>query len=159
MPNEAQAYIDQWNALALVAGYCAALGAAVGLIASARTIRTLRIVLKGAHPWPLRLIALGDAALLLLTLGVAFAQIATAFLLVRLSDHYTTVLAPVLVALDGRITHAYLGYTIQAIIVSFIMPTYLAIRALATADRWERDAAGEEPEAQSGARGGQWTRS
>lgn len=129
--TDAQTYIQQWKALALLAGVLAGLGATAGLYGTARAWGTLRAVRRRGKGRTLVYVSLGDVALLAGMSAAALVQVATSAALVWLAGRYPAALADVLVTLDGSVTVAYVLFVVQVALVNLAAPTYLAIRALA----------------------------
>ena len=139
MPPEAQGYIAQWRALALVSGAWATVGLAVGLHGAARAWSTLRAVRRHRRR-ALRLVALGDVVLLAALTTVALLFLVTSAGLVWLAGNYPAALATVLIALDGGVTAIYVAYAAAVALVSLALLAYLAFGGLALLEEELREA-------------------
>lgn len=139
---DAQSYIDTWRSLAAMAGLFATLGTIAGLFGSVRAWGTMRRVRREPHSRGMAYVAVGDLVLLTGLTVAALVQVGVSVTLARLSSRYPADLAPVLVALDGGVTAAYLGYVVQVAILNLCAPAYLAFRTLALLEQGQRDAGG-----------------
>lgn len=131
MPISAQEYIALWRTLALIAGIAAGAGALVGLVGSVQAWRTMKKVQGVPHHREMTFVVFGDLTLLVGLTIAAWIQVGVSIGLVAISARYPTDLEAVLVALDGLVTGAYVGYVLQVIMINLTAPIYLVFRTLA----------------------------
>lgn len=137
----AEDYIATWRALAAVSGALAAAGGLAGLWGIRQSWLTLRAVRADRPGRTVLLLARGDLAVLSVLTMVAAMQVATSAGLIWLAARYPDALYPVLAALDGGVTGAYLGYTAQVALGTLGVTAYEAFRALATREERRRGGA------------------